>query len=195
VTPPELLLQVSTVFLGAFLAFWLENHRERQKLRAWVRSYLRQVRESLDPTRSAEQATAMKETLKAYSAFLAFDDAHHPSDEEWSKLLLLVYAIHSDYNVLLQSEAVRVLPTEVVKGLSELQNLNRADEIIAEVYHNTLMQLVTPIALKGTLPLNAAEKRGLETMPPLLEVRLAYTEKRQNAEQRVLELLDQYGLF
>jgi hypothetical protein len=38
---PEILLQFLTIFLGAFLAFWLENLRERRQLKTGVKKYLK----------------------------------------------------------------------------------------------------------------------------------------------------------
>lgn len=50
----EILLQIGTVFLGAFLAFGLENFRERRRLRGWANDYLRRIRENLFAEKSVE---------------------------------------------------------------------------------------------------------------------------------------------
>ncbi len=46
-TPLEVLLQLGTVFLGAFLAFMLENLRERRQLRGWANDDLQRAHNKL----------------------------------------------------------------------------------------------------------------------------------------------------
>lgn len=56
----EIFLQLGTVSLGAFLAFWLENLRERQQLRAWANDYLRRIREDLFTEKDAQASEALE---------------------------------------------------------------------------------------------------------------------------------------
>jgi cell division protein FtsB len=56
----EILLQFLTVFLGAFLAFWLENLRERRQLKTWVKKYLQRGYETMRQEQLQEEAEIPK---------------------------------------------------------------------------------------------------------------------------------------
>ncbi len=158
----EILLQMGTVFLGAFLAFGLENLRERRQLRAWANEYLRRVREDLLEEKSDTQAVEKLEgTIADYATFTALDNDLLPSEDEWNSLMNLNLTMHTDYRALLESTAVRVLPAELVKELSELNECRRVDEVMSDLCSTAWQQYTVPLVLKQA-SITEVERRGLE---------------------------------
>ncbi len=64
---------MGTVFLGAFLAFGLENLRERRQFRAWANDYLSRIREDLLTEAGAQAVEQLERTLADYATFIALD--------------------------------------------------------------------------------------------------------------------------
>ena len=189
----EVLLQLGTVFLGAFLAFWLENFRERRQLRAWADDYLSRIREDLLEEQEVQFDKLLEETLEDYATFIALDEGYVPSEDEWESLMKFSTRTHSNYRALLESTAVRVLPAELVKALSELEGSKRAIEIITDFCSAAWQQYTVPLALKRT-PISDTERRGLEYVQELFKSQLGYTKERRKVEEQVLELLGKHNL-
>lgn len=190
----EILLQVGTVFLGAFLAFGLENFRERRQLRAWANEYLGRVREDLledgEDTRTIRD---LEERVTDYATFTALDKDHVPNEDEWNSLMKLFAVTHRNYHALLESTAVRVLPAELVKALAELDEHRREDEIMTDLCSTAWQQYTVPLVLQQT-PITDVERRGLEYTQGFFKLRLESVRKRLETGKRVLELLDRHNL-
>lgn len=104
-----------------------------------------------------------------------------------------VINMHADYRALLESAAVRVLPAELVKAVSELNERSRANEIMTDLCSTAWQQYTVPLRLRQT-PITDAERRGLEYVQELFRSRLAYVKERREMGTQVLELLGKYNL-
>lgn len=190
----EVLLQLGTVFFGAFLAFVLENFRERRQLRGWADDYLRRVRLDLQESNSATSVGELNGSIAAYEAFVArAKGSHVPSEAEWNSLMGLKLEQHVTYQALTESAAARVLPAELVQTLDALDDAGQAVDRFYSLCHQAWEQYTVPVVLEMK-PISDAERRGLEYVGQLLRMTVPYIEKRRALEVRVLELLDKHGL-
>lgn len=192
-TPLEVLLQLGTVFLGAFSAFWLENLRERRQLRAWANECLRRIRSDLSTAEGTQAISNLEKTLHDHATLLSFSKDHVPSEDEWNSLMMFSFTMHTDHRALLEGSAVRVLPAELVKTLAERDERMRADETMANFCAAAWQQYTVPLALRRTPP-DETERRGLEVVQEIFRAWLGYALERRKAEARVLDLLDRYNL-
>lgn len=101
--------------------------------------------------------------------------------------------LHKSYGVLLESTAVRILPTELVKALSELDQHKRADEMMTSLCQAAWEQYTIPLVSKHT-PITDVERQGLEYVKELFKSRLGYNKERRELEKQVLELLGKYRI-
>lgn len=81
-----LALQLSTVFLGAFLAFWLESLRERRQLKKRATTYLKQLRPQLIDLLNSQEAAPndLKTTIKAYKKL--YQASGEATFDNWDEL-------------------------------------------------------------------------------------------------------------
>ena len=187
-------MQIGTVFLGAFLAFGIENFRERRQLKTWANEYLRRVREDLlEEKKNTQIVEGLEKTIADYATFIALNKDYLPSENEWDSIMSFSISMHTDYRALLESTAVRVLPAELVKALSELDERRRADEVITDLCSTAWQQYTVPLRLQQT-SVTDAERRGLGYVQELFKSRLRYTQERRRVEKQVLELLDKHNL-
>lgn len=184
---------MGTVFLGAFLAFGLENLRERRQLRAWANDYLKRVRCDLKTEKDSKFRESVEQTAASYTAFVEQVRSSHQADEKvWSSLLSFHLSFDSNYQALLEGSAVRVLPAELVRSLGEREERKRADARLTELSYTVWQQYAVPIALIQALP-DETEQRGLELVQVFLRARLGNLEERLKIETQVLELLDKHN--
>lgn len=189
----EVFLQFGTVFVGAFLAFVLENLRERQQLRRWANEYLRRVRIDLQQSKSEETLAELDRVIAAYTSFIAKEENHVASEAAWNALMWFRLEQHPTYQALTESAAARALPAELVQTLDTLDDAGRAVEVTLHHCHSAWQQYTVPLVLRMS-PLSAPERRGLEYVEQLLTIAGRYIEKRRKYEVQVLELLDEHKL-
>ena len=192
-TPLEVFLQLGTVFLGAFLAFLLENLRERRQLWGWANDYLRRVRATLATSESEASDGVLEATAASYDSFIMPDEGREPIEGDWNALMNVTIKMSADHRALLESPATRVLPAELVEALSELAERGRMEEAVSGLSLSAWQPYTVPLVLKQT-QISDAERRGLEYTQGFLKLQLASAGGRREAEKRVLELLDQHNL-
>ena len=185
-TPLEVFLQLGTVFLGAFLAFWLENLRERRQLRGWANDYLRRVRAALATSESGVSDGVLEATAASYDRFVTPDKGHKPTEGDWNALMNVTIKMSADHRALLESPATRVMPAELVEALSELAERGRTEDAVSGLSLAAWQQYTVPLVLKRA-QVSDTERRGLEYTQGFLKLQLASASGRREAEKRVLE--------
>ncbi|HEY2791682.1 MAG TPA: hypothetical protein VGJ28_04965, partial [Micromonosporaceae bacterium] len=102
-----------TTFLGAFLAFGLENVRERRRLTAWVRQHMAHLRTTI-----AEESAAigdidglLVETIAACDSWMTAEKADEVTERQWELIGSAIIANAPDFGAIVRSEALTVLPT------------------------------------------------------------------------------------
>jgi hypothetical protein len=108
---------IGSVFLGAMLAFVVENVRERRMLRAWTARYLTAVAGSLDATASAAPLvrSAIQATRRAVAALLAEEEPG------WEALQSLPILVAPDLLGSLQGSALTVVDADTVVALGRVE--------------------------------------------------------------------------
>jgi hypothetical protein len=188
----ELLLQFLTIFLGAFLAFWLENLRERQQLKSWVKKYLKSSYDEL-----SEQLLEEEEMLKGLPKLLGVypkfceDDTKDISDEDWKSLGHVMYSFSKDTSSLLEGEALRVIDARLAKVLSQAEKAEFALLKVNELWSAFHDHAIRAICLKQLLPLSKEEKRQVKSCHELGLKLLEYRQKNLEAKKNLLRELEQ----
>ena len=194
-SPVEVLLQFGTVFLGAFLAFVIENVRERRRLKGWVRRYLERfygdLREAI--TAQEEVIKELRKLVEVYQTFIEAD----PSDDvtpQWLALLGMSYTVGDDFKILLEGEALRVLPTEVVRAVNELQKMNDANGVLGRLLADLHGRYVVPVALVKAWPPSEHDRAALDYFKRVADVSLAYQKRFLEAMREVRAVLEHHQL-
>lgn len=116
----QLVVEFATLFLGAFVAFGLENRRERRRLRRWARQYLGHLRDGAasDVDNIADDT---QQLITSAEAWLQAREATELDDHVWA-VLATVPAFHPpDLGAVLHGPALTVLPHDLAGSLSELE--------------------------------------------------------------------------
>lgn len=190
----ELLVQFATVFLGAFLAFWLENVREQRKLKTWVNHYLRQIYDDLGEAVDALAASEklFRERLEAYQVFLEATSDTQLDEETWRKLTAVSQERATDFMAPLSGEALRVLPPQLSDALTQLQQVTQKSELFLNILHEIHARDVMPIYYDHQLPLSERERRQLGYFRLRLNDYLAIFEQNKAAYRHCHEQLGLY---
>ena len=190
----ELLIQFATVFLGAFLAFWLENVRERRKLKAWVDHYLRRIYDDLGEAVDALAASEklFRERLEVYQRFLEATPDTQLNEETWRKLTAVSQERATDFMAPLSGEALRVLPPHLSDALTQLQQVTQKSELFLSLLHEIHARDVMPIYYEYRLPLSERERRQLGYFKLRLNDYLAIFEQSKAVYTNCYEQLGTY---
>ncbi len=116
---PLEVLQLGTVFLGAFLAFGLENLRERRQLRGWANDYLRRVQTALMTPEDRTSDRLLETTAAGYDRFIT-PEGYTPDEGDWNALMNVTVKMASDHRALLEGPAARALPAELAQASASL---------------------------------------------------------------------------
>ena len=197
-TPVEVLLQFVTVFLGAFLAFVIENVRERRRLRGWVKRYLEQLYSDLQENTAAQEegVRALRESTKAYQRFAeAGPDVPAPQKADaWDALLGMSYRSNDNFKILLEGDALRVLPAEVVRAVANLQKVSDANGVLDRLLTDLHGRYVVPVALAKTWPPSEHDRAALAYFKRVADMSLAYQERLLAAVREVQKALERRHL-
>lgn len=151
--------QFAAVFVAAFLAFGLEDLRERRRTSRWVRTHLHQLRELMpaDDSRTGAAGAAIAGYLAALDSWLAAENPADMTESDWERLSETFSTIVPDFGSVLRSEAVTVLPQELALALARLEagsrqfavltsNLQLANQDALAAWHERRVPLSDPDA-------------------------------------------------
>src|SRR4051812_32685583 len=153
-----LLGAIGLVFLGAMLAFIVDDVRERRLLRTWTERYLAAVAEDLRTTLSVVPLVrgAVEGTQRAVAALLADDIP------EWEALQGLPLLVPPDLLGTLRGSALTVVDAETVVALSQVEAATGELALRADRLHDLHGRLALPLYLERPDRLDDASRRGLE---------------------------------
>ncbi|MPZ26154.1 MAG: hypothetical protein GEV12_06810 [Micromonosporaceae bacterium] len=151
--------QFAAVFIAAFLAFGLEDLRERRRAARWVRTHLRHLRELMrsDGTATGAAATAIAGYLAALDSWLAAEKPADMAESDWKQLAETFSTVVPDFGPVLRSEAVTVLPQDLARALVRLEagsqqfavltsTFQRANQDVLAAWHERRVPLSDPDA-------------------------------------------------
>ncbi|MGH3679916.1 MAG: hypothetical protein ACRDT2_06630 [Natronosporangium sp.] len=151
--------QFAAVFVAAFLAFGLEDLRERRRTSRWVRTHLSQLRELMPAADSATgaAAAAIAGYLAALDSWLAAEKPADMTASDWEQLAETFSTVVPDFGPVLRSEAVTVLPQELALALARVEagsrqfavltgNLQLANQDVLAAWHERRVPLSDPDA-------------------------------------------------
>ena len=168
----EFLLALLTVFVGAFLAFFVDNLRERRRLAEWVRRYLRDVRVGLEQTAQAlsPALASLADTAGALSALL---DGQEPL---WETLATTTATTPPDLMGALRGEGITAVPPHVVSALQGIETSTQELYLRAERLAMMHGRFILPLYLERPSRITITEERGARLFAQ------AHAEFRQVAE-------------
>jgi hypothetical protein len=150
-----------TTFLGVFLAFGLENYRQRRRTTAWVRRHLAHLLGGLAGEVSNADAVdgLLREQQEACTAWLTAQDG--VTERQWELLGGVLNTTGPDFGALLRSEAITVLPTDLALALASTEYgaaiLDQATEAARRAHEHVL-----PLWYDRVVPLALADRRRVE---------------------------------
>ena len=154
-----------TTFLGAFLAFGLENLRERRRLTRWVRQHLGHLREMI----AGEEATVgevnslLAKKITACDAWLTAEKPDEITDEQWELLGSTAIAHAPDFGAVLRSEALTVIPPDLGVALSRTEAAGaQTEDVSRQVLAD--FESVQDRWFDRTVPLSEPDRRRLRRL-------------------------------
>ena len=106
----------------------------------------------------------------------------------------MYYAMNSDFTILLEGEALRVLPAEVVGAVNKLQKINDANGVLNRLLTDLHGRFVVPIALAKTWPLSDQDRAALDYFKRVADVSLEYQKKFLEAMKETQAVLERHRL-
>lgn len=154
-----LLAQFGAVFAAAFLAFVLENVRERRRTARWVREHLRHLRDAMqsaDEAAEREVRSNLQRQLAALDVWLVAEQPSDMSDEQWQAASESLRTSISDLSAVLRSEALTVLPQHLAAALDRLERTGGSLQMHADIARAARNDML-PAWHERCVPLNDAE--------------------------------------
>lgn len=154
-----------TMFLGAFLAFGLENLRERRHATDWIRQHLKHVR----PVMAADAAGfgtvtgLLASQIAACEAWIAARDPDDLTEDQWEAVILTVNMITPDWGTILRSDALMALPPGLAVALAQTEQFARIAALQASGVAAKREQ-VMPLWYERSVPLSAADARRVRVL-------------------------------
>jgi|SRR5262245_1411124 len=157
-------VQFVTIFLGAFLAFGLENYREQRRTRRWVYAYLDHLLADLEP--ALGQARTVRDDLDATIAAAAgWQQAGRPGgpdeldESSWDRLAEVPTSSAIDLSAVLRTEAIIALPHPLALALADVERAGRLLELSTAQLIGQHERDVLPLWYQRKIPLNPEEAR------------------------------------
>lgn len=157
-------VQFVTIFLGAFLAFGLENYREQRRTRRWVYAYLDHLLADLEP--AVSQGRTVRDELDATIAAAAvWQQAGRPGgpdeldESSWDRLAEVPTSSAIDLSPVLRTEAITALPNPLALALADVERAGRLLELSTAQLVNQHERDVLPLWYQRTIPLSPEEAR------------------------------------
>ena len=190
---PDIIIQFVTVFLGAFLAFWLENVRERRQLRSWLSKYLRAGYSDL-----AKSQHKVEEGLLSLRAYVATfgrlsEPDTTPTEEDWKTLSAQIAAEFGRNNFLFESESLNVLAPELVGRLKDMQTVTDDVQRWFEKFEALHSAYILPLVVERPDKLTASQRRALALTKKALNNWLESLESANAKIPEVMRVLERHG--
>lgn len=150
-----------TTFLGVFLAFGLENYRQRRRTTAWVRRHLAHLRGVLSGELTTTDAVdqVLQRQVDACTAWMAAQEDLNV--EQWELIGTVINARGPDFGAILRSEAISVLPADLALALAQTEYGASVLEHVLRSAQRAQDDLL-PLVYDRTVPLSAADRRRVE---------------------------------
>jgi hypothetical protein len=188
-----IVLQFAAVFTAAFLAFGLENLRERRRAAKWVRGHLGHLRDLL----AAGAPTIRSASAKLADNCKALDkwrDAAAPedlSDEEWDRIGESIRTEWPDLGSLLRGEALVVVPHELALALVRVEQEGRMFSYLVDSFREAHRD-VLPAWHDRQVPLAAGDASRVRRLRSTLDQVNAAVPRLADAVDEVLAALDRW---
>ena len=165
----ELLIQFATVFLGAFLAFWLENLRERRQLRSWLHKYLKDAYANLKKLQATHpyEIKTLKEIVNVFARLS--QEGSEVSEDDWKILSARFGMKMNDSTFLLSGEPLNVLEPELVHFFQRMEETVALIQTGFGRLQTLQNEHVLPIYLEQPDELNDQHRRVMKLMENVLE--------------------------
>lgn len=156
---PEFAGTLVTVFVGAFLAFFLENLRERRRLKEWLRQYLDQSATMLGHTETVfpQVATMLDDMQTELDGWVA----PSPTVPDWDVLNGVPVSRAPDLLGSLQGEALSVVRPGVLTSLVAVETSARTLELVSTRLESFHDQYVLPLVIRQQVTLTESDRAGL----------------------------------
>lgn len=177
-----------TVFLGALLAFLVDNLRERRRLREWTRRYLHDVHLNLAESAGLRPlvADALEESATAVGRLLTGEDP------DWQDLSSTTVTSPPTIMDTLRGEGLSVVSPDVVTALQRIETATSELHLRSTHLERRHERFVLPLYLGRRLP-DAEERVGLELYASELRQFQALAAQAFDAVDRAVEVLDAAG--
>jgi hypothetical protein len=159
----DIVVQLATVFVGAYFAFAAEDLRQRRQTREWAKSHLRQLSSLLSGERQTGDVatTLMGDQLAALAVWQTAGREEDLTAEQWDAIVYIVSSRDPDLGALLRGEPVALLPSDLAIGLAAVEGLGRELEA-ASGDIRAIRERVLPLWAQRKAPLDPAERRIVE---------------------------------
>lgn len=149
-----------TTFLGAFLAFGLENLRERRRLTTWVRQHVVHLRGIMleEVSNIGKVDKLLAQQVAACDAWLAAAEPADVSEEQWDLVGGVITARAPDFGAVLRSEAVTAIPAQLALAMVQTELFAVGLEQSSNHVQATLT-MVLPLWFDRTAPLSESDRR------------------------------------
>lgn len=175
--------QFVAVFVAAFLAFGLEDLRERRRTARWVRTHLRHLREliRIDNAATGTAAAVIAGYLAALDSWLAAEKPADMAEADWERLAESFSTTPPDFGPMLRSEAVTVLPQDLALALAKLEAASRLFAVLTGNFQ-LASQEVLPAWHERRVPLSDPDASRVRRLRRVMR-------DMQDAEQRYSPLV------
>ncbi|MGI8881414.1 MAG: hypothetical protein ACR2KJ_13090 [Jatrophihabitans sp.] len=165
----SVLVTFVSVLFAAFLAFWLDDVRERRALKRWVDQYLAQVGRGLDITRSAVVGIAgeLQASIASLRRWERASEADDLDGADWAQVIVTIVTSPPDFTPLLGGDAVRVTDPALVSAIIDVDAAAQAVELTTRRLESGYAHgIVTAAWAERTMPLATAIHRCLHDAFP-----------------------------
>lgn len=194
-TSLDILAQFITVFLGAFLAFWLENVREKRQLQSQLSSYIRQFikwqEEDIDNQRTA--AAAIGDIIGVYERLIQSENA--PTERDWQTLSARIGALPSDMSLLFSGESLSILPADIIAAFRKMSVHVEMMQSGLKSYETFHTAYIVPLTVRRPVTFADTDKRALDLVKSQLENLLEALSATTDSIPVVRERLKQHGYY
>lgn len=191
--PLAIVLQFAAVFAAAFLAFGMENLRERRRAAKWVRGHLNHLRDQLAEEAPTIRAAGEKLAVnrKALDAWLDADTPEELSDDDWERAGESVRADVPDLGPILRTEALVVLPQDLALALVRVEHEGQLFSYLVDSFREAHRD-VLPVWHERRAPLAPGEASRVRRLRSTLDEVNAFVPRIADAVDEVLAALDRW---
>jgi hypothetical protein len=191
--PLSIVLQFAAVFAAAFLAFGLENLRERRRAARWVRGHLGHLRDLLagDAPTIRSAGEKLVSNRKALDTWLGAAGPEDLSDDDWERIGESIRTEWPDLGPVLRSEALVVIPHELAMALVRVEQEGRMFSYVVDSFREAHRD-VLPVWHERRAPLAPAEASQVRRLRSTLDEVNAFAPRVADAVDEVLAALNRW---